>query len=1101
MTSSGRLKDAQMVGKRSLSEDRNTSKEKYSGKSSEKPLFAEKYPRFISHLAPPGTGPSSEAPIGMVPLVNEDWVSCDKCQKWRLLPLGTNPKSLPDKWLCRMLTWLPGMNRCNISEEETTNALRALYHPAASVPAPASENQQIQPNNGVVTSVGMASVDARYPDQEHQTVAAHTPTISVKKKPGSMKAANSNDYDGSTQSSNSRKKNLATSGKISNLNSGNLSPSPDGCEYQHMRQSSSGLEKYNDIKKRKKSLVNSSDKGTSLKIRSKREADTDGSRASKRIKSEELHFDDENCTSDNGGTPSKAGRASTSLSNNTSGSDRRKYNKDLSGEAKMNIPGTSDNGSLRSGKCDEKESVRKRKAKEQHGSQTHPEPISSSGRHLDSGDFMEEMCESDHRKEKKARVSKSGGKDTDGTKASVGTDRKNRGTKDQHNGQYLCNSQAADYLKSDVGSLQPPVAANSSSSKVSGSHRNKTSGQEVKGSPVESVSSSPLRLPKAEKVTSTSKKLLGKDDFRDSGSLAAVSPRRLSSGEDGRNDRTGPVKNDAMLTVNDHATDVYNDHTGHSNQYASVKQHFDQCKSEERPNTNKSHNSGSHSKKSGKGLSSHSKDKTHASGSELDKFNSKASDPSHDSLDQVHLYEEKSKSRRTRLTIDLALLDAIKSHDKKHNLQQEHGNEKLSKKSNQGELCGSGKSNSLPPLARVQTETVASIHPVSVSQKENGVKCLTDDAIDNVDAPKAPNQRQKAENTNGKPIRHPTPNSHRVRDVEASSPVRRDSSSHAANNALKEAKDLKHLADRLKNSGSTDSNGFYFQAALKFLHGASLLESGSSESTKHNDLMRSMQIYSSTAKLCEFCAHEYEKSKDMAAAALAYKCMEVAYMRVIYSSHTSANRDRNELQTALQIVPPGESPSSSASDLDNLNHQAASDKAALAKVVGSPLVSGSHIITSRSRSGFLRILNFAQDVNFAMEASRKSRIAFTAATSRLGETSHKEGISLLKKALDFNFQDVEGLLRRGLQWKPSTVELPLAFFQFRSPLSTWDLGGKTIQKISFSLNNMQCVQSPVPSEAHLNHFEMVELEYISPPRFYYRTVTRFGHAFSTLAPD
>ncbi|KAL0459633.1 UNVERIFIED_CONTAM: hypothetical protein Slati_0590500 [Sesamum latifolium] len=106
MTSSGRLKDAQVVGKRSLSEDRNTSKEKYSGKSSEKPLSAEKYPRFTSHLAPPGSGPSSEAPIGMVPLVNEDWVSCDKCQKWRLLPLGTNPKSLPDKWLCRMLTWL-----------------------------------------------------------------------------------------------------------------------------------------------------------------------------------------------------------------------------------------------------------------------------------------------------------------------------------------------------------------------------------------------------------------------------------------------------------------------------------------------------------------------------------------------------------------------------------------------------------------------------------------------------------------------------------------------------------------------------------------------------------------------------------------------------------------------------------------------------------------------------------------------------------------------------------------------------------------------------------------------------------------------------------
>lgn len=57
--------------------------------------------------------------------------------------------------------------------------------------------------------------------------------------------------------------------------------------------------------------------------------------------------------------------------------------------------------------------------------------------------------------------------------------------------------------------------------------------------------------------------------------------------------------------------------------------------------------------------------------------------------------------------------------------------------------------------------------------------------------------------------------------------------------------------------------------------------------------------------LNRFCAHEYEKRKDMAAVALAYKCMEIAYMRVVYSSHVSANRDRNELQSSLQVVPPG----------------------------------------------------------------------------------------------------------------------------------------------------------------------------------------------------
>ncbi|KAK6115024.1 hypothetical protein DH2020_007293 [Rehmannia glutinosa] len=575
----------------------------------------------------------------------------------------------------------------------------------------------------------------------------------------------------------------------------------------------------------------------------------ESSRSSKRMKSEELHFDDDYWTSDNGGTSSKAGRASTSLSNNTSGNDRRKYdnNKDLNGEAKMDVvsgknaethvPVSSDDGLLSSEKRDDKDSVRKRKAKEHHSSQIHTEPISSSGRrHLDSGDFMEEMSESDRRKEKKARISKSGGKDTSGSKASVGTDRKGRSTKDQQNGQYLSNTQAADYLKSDMGSLNPSVAANSSSSKVSGSHKNKTNGQEVKGSPVESVSSSPLRYSNADKVTPTKNKLVGKDDFHDSGSLAAVSPRQLSGGEDeGGNDRR------------------------------AMQNPSEQSKVEEKTNTDQSQK-----KKSGKGLSSHSKDKARASGSDLDKIRIKASDSSRDSLDHEHLHEEKSKSRRNKSddksgipikgekfigkkdTVVGMSSESSKGqsqkkfgHDGQDVIKSQHDNEKLPKKSNQAEANGSGKSHALPPLARVSTETV------SGSQKENGVKILSVDALDNGDALKAPNQRKKAENSNGQPIRHPTPNSHRARDVEAPSPVRRDSSSHAANSALKEAKDLKHLADRLKNSGSTDSNGFYFQAALKFLHGASLLESGSSEATKQNELMHSVHIYSSTAKLCE----------------------------------------------------------------------------------------------------------------------------------------------------------------------------------------------------------------------------------------------------------
>lgn len=542
----------------------------------------------------------------------------------------------------------------------------------------------------------------------------------------------------------------------------------------------------------------------SVKIKNKRESDMEGSRASKRMKSEELHVDDENWTSDNGGASSKAGRRSSSLSNNTSGHDRDKYNnhKDFSGEAmkgmvsgtnaEVHVPSSSGDGLLFPGKFDDGDS-RKRRAKENVSSRTHTS--NSEQQYLHSGDFTEELSESERRKEKKARLSKSGGKAMSGSKASVGADRKSRSTKDDE--QLVNSTQAGDYLKSDMASVQPSVAANSSSSKVSGSHRTKTNGQEVKGSPVESVSSSPLRYPNADKVT-PAKNLELRNDFHDS---AAANPAL--------------VKIDVVPNVNDHVDDAYND------QYASTKRSSDQFKAEAETNNNQSQ-SGVHSKKSGKGSSSHSKDKMRASGSGLDKIKIKASDSRNDASDQKNLHEEKSKSRRNKSSEKSGTpskgeksiskkdsaggtlsenskgpsqrkfshdgQDALRSQDKKHDLPQEHENEKLPKKSNQTEVRGNGKAHSLPPLARMQTDAA----PVSSS------KSLAVDASENGDALKTSTHRKNSENSNSQPMRHPTPNSHRSRDVDAPSPVRRDSTSHAANTILKEAKDLKHMADRLK---------------------------------------------------------------------------------------------------------------------------------------------------------------------------------------------------------------------------------------------------------------------------------------------------------------
>ncbi|KAK9146875.1 hypothetical protein Sjap_006778 [Stephania japonica] len=159
-------------------------------------------------------------------------------------------------------------------------------------------------------------------------------------------------------------------------------------------------------------------------------------------------------------------------------------------------------------------------------------------------------------------------------------------------------------------------------------------------------------------------------------------------------------------------------------------------------------------------------------------------------------------------------------------------------------------------------------------------------------------------------------------------------------------------------------------------------------------MTHSVLVYSDTARLCEFVACEYERCKEMAAAALAYKCMEAAYMKVIYSKQSCLSSDRHELQTALEMAPPGESPPSSASDIDNLSNRGSVDKVAAKKGASFSQATGDH----------------AQDAIFAMEASRKSRSALATSLEQ-AEALDAEAISSVCKAIDYNFHDVEGLLR------------------------------------------------------------------------------------------
>ncbi|PWA97228.1 zinc finger, CW-type [Artemisia annua] len=732
-------KPSEGVNIRKTVENHSLPKERSNGKRSHKPPSP-----AGPHVPTMGNELGSDVAAAMaVPVVKEDWVCCDKCEKWRLLPPGMNIKSFPEKWLCSMLNWLPGMNRCSFSQEETTEAVNSRF------PGPHPGGPQL----GVIP-----------PDGTHQHFGSQIPSSGVKKKHG-----NEAMQDKPSMSSNSSKKNPHTSYKTRSLNQSLL---VDDMEFQDSGHSHDVIVEKDKLKKKEnhKPRENFADEGDNIrhsKISKKRESGQDYPKDFKRVKTE-----------DNDGT-------------------------------------------FYTGKSDKKEGMKKRKKMDE----------------LDgTGKNMKETSESSHRKEKKSRVLKSF---DEGVPAS-----KSKNTEDMK-----------------LKNIDTVMAATSSSSKVSGSHKTKAKNEEAKGSPVESVSSSPMRILKLDKYTS-------------------------------------PLRN-----------------------------------------------------------------------------NSKGVDLLTKNVDNQP-YEEKSKERRKIVNID-----AISSQDLKKSSKKDVSIKEKSR--------SKSKSKSLPP--RGQNE---------IERKEN---------LGNNMSLKESKENKKDQGQNGNQslnMKQPELDKHKAKSLDPTAVlVKGDLSNRETTKALKDATNLKHMADRLKNAGSIlEGRALYIEAALKFLHVASLFE----KTGISGDMIQSKSIYSSTAKLCEYCAHEYEKTKETTTAALAYKCMEVAYMKVIYYSHATALKDVNELQTTLPIGPTGESPSSSASasDLDNLNNPATVDKAAIAKGVNAPQVAGNLVIAVKDKPSYTRILNFAQEVNLAMEASRKSRIAFAASSSK-GEVV----VSAIKKALDFNFHDVEGLLQ------------------------------------------------------------------------------------------
>ncbi|XP_020226190.1 uncharacterized protein LOC109807896 [Cajanus cajan] len=977
-------------------------------------------------------------------VIEEDWVCCDRCQKWRLLPMGLKPDQLPEKWLCSMLDWLPRMNRCNISEEETTKALYALYQ----MPIPEGQNNMQSHATGPET--GVTSVDALQLGLNHQKSSSDVMFDLGKKKNSMNEKAKPGINNDMHQLSNTEKNNAQESVKNRNLNDMNQWPADSN---RTKKSNSKHLIEEKKTVKAKEKQRNGGDRNNA-RLKRKMGDNQHGSGTPKKSKTEDVCYADKHLNSGLGfkkvGLNSRNG-----LPTKATGKNMRKYGDydcSTNQEGKLVVPVkkgdwaqfSSDDGSLDATNSSKSGSKKKRKMRDWMDNEKNKKTLSLEDnmkcgkegninrrekKYIVLNMEAKSVTESDDKLNRESgmkQVLMSDSRD----EMAVGAELKsvNKVQQQRKHKKSVAANQALDYfdpLSKDLGSGHFSLAATSSSSKVSGSHRAKTSLEDVRGSPVESVTSSPLR------TSIMDKRILAAGD--------------LSEKDDARKDGL-PVKSldnrEGKLSVRTKERISYDIHLAHGN--CGRGSHH-----EEKLNKSNQENALSW-QKSGKVTSLRVKEKDRNSGSEIrrDKMEVSASDndfskngvsyesavdPSHHAFGTETRNDVKSSSLKSKHKID----NLTKKNSSRH-LSNEAG--KLTELKQKADARTNRKIISQQNLIQIFEEENKA-NPVCTGSRDGKAKVISSSEgkvkretlyVDSRTAP----ELQNVDMSNGHPVHasghgevpkfvgNPVDVCYKVGvnhssgsfvpdgQFSESSPVTTNSS-QTASSILEEATKLKDSADHYKNSGfEFESNETYFKAALKFLHGASLLENSHSESRKYGE-MSQMQIYATTARLFESCAHKYERRQEMAAAALAYKCMEVVYMRLVYCKHSSINRDRHELQSTLQMVSQGESPSSSASDIDNLNNLVVVDKATLTRGSNTH-VSNNQVISARNFPNIVRLLDFTQDISFAMEASRKCQSTFMAASLNMGEARNSDCIASIRKVVDFSFQDVDELVHQVL---------------------------------------------------------------------------------------
>lgn len=1030
--------DRELVGESDFKKGQNTSVSK------------DHVSNIVGTLPLPAQTPTQDPPLGLAApvMINENWVCCDLCEKWRLLPFGVEPSSLPKKWLCRMLSWLPGMNRCDVPEQDTTQGLYNLYGISqAQVQSEGNQGKIELP--AAVASAPLHDTKQAYQIQEPKALQSSKKIGNMKKGVVQRSLLNVSDSVKLSSSIVGKKELPSVNSKIE-LSESHMEKSYGSISLSHSDDEANligaGKQKHPVREEKLKRIFGSKDCNNEpldmrpVKVKRKMDNELNESKSSSKKAKTEASEAFLGCTE---AVDLSRLKIKPSKPETKSFTSAKKANEDCVKTSKEDFLQEAD-PTVRVGPCrnegepaklsgskltkfkdttpkipkhemsdcslagdskykDQQQATKKRKLKEWKDSQTSQQGLLETVCVRDNCLSRKGERETEPKRQKTSMTertepcgSKGDGKKHKMKKLSSNQDtlldegkRKNNVIKEHGMEQSAgCNimkkvSNGTEPSKKNSIARPSCVSTTSSSSKVPCYPRTLATLQDVRESPVESsVSSSPLRNQKVEKFSLARGNSAGMQALNDSGGRECKQFLK--------NKTKSENVSEQFVSTND------------------VEHYAVDCKQDVRMEDCTKHNDvidASYENRVGRVKSFRVQER----GRDKSVYCEKGGDMLDDEGREICCLDSHSKGKSGTI-----ICKAGSSSLQQSSVRERSSDWSLTERNGEAETnSNKAKAKASPHSANRSEEQCHDFGLTGLPSRNNQ---LEGSVLDTCSRESSRIPRESGRSSDGDlscQMKPPMVNESIIRDNERAiaNAVKKENPQAAANLALREATDLKQRADRAKKNGG-DELGYtdlYFRASLKFLHGASILEQLNAESAKHGET-QSMAVYTNTAQLCESCGNAYQQNNDLAAAVLAYKCMAVARMRVVLAKNVGIKRDQHELQVALQMIPLGESPSSSASDVDNLNNHALMEKDPSinpVKGVGSLQSSGNHVTVARSHQLINRILQHTSDVNSALEAFSKANSAFAAVkVSKYGA----EEISALKRVIDFSFHDIDELL-------------------------------------------------------------------------------------------